>query len=611
MDDFDVLYSAKNNRLAHVLLGYDTVLEHRFFRPVPMFSFWLQTKLFGVRPAMFHLTTLLLHAFNGILAANLFYILFRDYRSAALFGFLFIVFPNHEEVIHSPAINFTSWAAFFYLATLNLFGYYRLSSRSVPFVASLFSFSAAILSKELAFTLPVSLLVFDYFFSRLRGIKLTVRRRAANHGTYVVLLVLALFSIRRWLRTGYGYLTPEGEDFISLYLDDAYLLLRDFTKMNFDVWKNLIVPVSGEIAFQKGLVILIPLSLAIACAVLVLKRRIHTGALVYCAVFVTVTSLPVLAVYNVLGLTHGTRLLYLPSTASCYVISMILGGILSGMRRPAARYAFLILVMLPIVALTKFYDNKWIRVHDDNEKFIDEVLRKTSRFPEFARFYVSNVSPYVHYGLPNAIGLYREKRSVEAALDFLPPIKILSLEREDYSERHWHYFWLTWDGKTGTLDMAQPIQPETSDAIPRYTWDFAEGKNQGALEPAKDISRVLVPNAPYPVFLVGGGWALMKLPVLRNRLPIKYLTLDMMLRGGNRRENVSRIFWVTEHKLNYGGERSIGFYSLQDGEFHQYKIPLYRHGQSLIDSRILRFAIRPSQTPGTVFMIRKMTVEHY
>ena len=611
MDDFDVIYSARNNKLSHVLLGYDTVLEHRFFRPVPMFSYWLQTRLFGVEPTMFHLTSLLLHVCCATLAMNLFYLLFRDLRTAALFGFVFVAFPGHEEVIHSPAINFTSWATLFYLATLNIFGYYRLSSKSYLFLLSVLSFVAAILSKEMAFTLPASLMVFDYFFSRSRGIKPTIFNRVVNHGVYVVLLVLALFLIRGYLKTGYGYATAEGKDIISSYLSNIGLLLGDFLKMSLDVWKYLLAPLSTDIPFRKGLMFLTLTCVIFSGAVLALKRRMNMTALVYCAVFVTVTSLPILAVYDVLGLLHGTRVLYLPSVASCYIVSMILSGMLSGVAGPKARYALVIILMLPMVILTKFHHIKWVKMHEENENFMEEIVRTCSQFPEYTRFYVSDAPTHVHYGLPSAVGLFCEKKNVEGALDFLPPIKVLSLEREDYAERDWRYFWLEWSKETGTLIMKRSIQPKTSSEASVSTWDFAEIRNQEALEPAKDISRMLMPNSAYPVFLVEDGWALLKLPVLPNRLPVKYLSLDMMLTGEGGSTNVSRIFWITEKDLTYGGGRSIGFNSLRDGKFHEYRIPLYRHGRSLIDPQTLRFAVRPSQDAGTVFVIRKMTVEYY
>ncbi|UCD56970.1 MAG: hypothetical protein JSV16_14300, partial [Candidatus Hydrogenedentota bacterium] len=617
MDDFDVLYSAKHNKLSHVLLGYDTVLENKFFRPIPMFSFWLQSRLFGLRPAVFHITTVLLHALAAILAANLFYLLFRNLRAAAIFGFVFIAFPNHAEVVNWISINFTSWAAVFYLATLNLFGYYRLCSRVSLLAISLVSFLAALSSKEVAFTLPASLVLFDYFLSRSRHIRLPVTRRVADHCIYFGLLFLALFLTRMFLSTGYGYLTVEGEDLISLYLNNPYVLAVDLTHMYLRAWKYLIGPLSPENPFQKPLTILIFLSLGVACALLVLKRRIKLEALAYPFFFALITLLPMLGTFKLLTVTHWIRFLYLPSVASCYIISVILEGILIGLRGRLAKSVFMILVMLPVVYLTKAYDNEWIKAQHENKRVIQSIVQEFHQFPQYSRIYVSGIPwmkksiPRIDYGFPSAIGLYYDRKYLEAALSFLPGNKILALDREPYVDGEWQHFFLAWDDDGGTLSAKRTIQPEPNAKVLPYIWDFARPGNQRYLRAANEIIPGFEPGFSYPIFMVDGPWALLWLPRVNPRQPIKYLTLEMMLKKGKVKRDISRVFWVTEDDLEVTGGKSIAFFAATDGEFHEYKIPLYRNGLSLIHPRIVRFAIRPSQNSGTIFSIRKMTVEYY
>ncbi len=85
----------------------------------------------------------------------------------------------------------------------------------------------------------------------------------------------------------------------------------------------------------------------------------------------------------------------------------------------------------------------------------------------------------------------------------------------------------------------------------------------------------------------------------------------MMLRSKRNAKDITRIFWISEEDPEVTGGKSIAFFTTTDGKFHEYKIPLYRNGLSLIDPNIIRFAIRPSQRAGTIFSIRKMTVEYY
>jgi hypothetical protein len=332
-DDFQLIYSVKYNRLPQALLGLDTNLEGKFFRPVPMLSYWIQAKLFGPSPAVFHLTTLLLHAGCAILAANLFYLLFGNLRCATIFGFVFIVFPNHGEVVNWPANNFTSWATLFYLGTLNLFGYYRQSSRAGFLVLSLLSFLAAALSKETAFTLPAFLIVFDLFFSWSRGIKPGFGRRVIPYCLFFGLLLLLLLSTRSILNTDVGYSTGEGESLISLYLSNPFILVADLTEMYLRTWKYLIAPISPAIAYEQQIIAVIVVIVAIACALLLLMRRVRLTAVMYSVLFATITLLPLLGTFKIFGVTHWIRFLYLPSVGSCYIIAMILDGALAGIRR--------------------------------------------------------------------------------------------------------------------------------------------------------------------------------------------------------------------------------------------------------------------------------------
>lgn len=196
-------------------------------------------------------------------------------------------------------------------------------------------------------------------------------------------------------------------------------------------------------------------------------------------------------------------------------------------------------------------------------------------------------------------------------MDHLPEDNILVLERENYAPHDWQYAWLSWDGEAEALRTERPIQPNEERQPPPVMYDFGERRNQGTIEAANDLAQVYAPNAPYPVFMVNGSWSLLKLPPVEPAPAIQYCTVEMMLKNDDVQKDIARIFWVTESDLDYTGTKSIGFYAASDGKFHEYKIPLYRNGLSLINPRIIRLAIRPSQKSGTLFSLRKMTLEYY
>ncbi|RJP69167.1 MAG: hypothetical protein C4532_11395 [Candidatus Abyssobacteria bacterium SURF_17] len=615
LDDFLHIGSAKYNTLPHTLLGYDTNLETKFFRPVSMFFFWVLGKLFGVNPVAYNVAVLFLFASAAVLATNLFYLLFQNLTVAAVFGFVFIAFPNHAEVIDWPCMH-ALWALSFYMATLNLFAYYRLSLRPGLYAFSLLMFLGAVLSKEEAFTLPVSLVLLDFFLYVSRNVKLRFSKRAVEHCAYFGLLALVLVITRSVFNTGIGYSSGEGVDYVSLYLQNIHILIIDLLQIYLQGWVYLIAPISPAILYQKHIILLVFITFAVMSIILARQRRLDVIALSYCILFVTVALLPALGTFRLFRLAHWSRFLYLPSVGACYIIAMLLGGMLVNGKSVLTRYGFFSVVMLLMVCLTKYYDRTWIRSQDLSEKVIQATVNELREYPQYSRVYVSGI-PSEYGGVPciggafkAAIGLYYDRNLVEASMDYLPEDNILVLERENYAPQDWRYVWLTWDTGAEAIRTERPIQPNQAEEPP-LIYDFMDRRSQGTIEAANDLAQVYAPNTPYPIFMVNGSWSLLKLPPLDPKSSIQYCTVEMMLKNEEVEKDIARIFWVTENDLDYSGTKSIGFYVTSDGNFHEYRIPLYRNGLSLINPRIIRLAIRPSQKSGALFSVKKMTLEYY
>ncbi|GAB4340661.1 MAG: hypothetical protein Kow0099_16790 [Candidatus Abyssubacteria bacterium] len=614
MDDFDVLYSVKYNSLPQVLMGYGTLLVGRFFRPVPMFFFWMQYRLFGAEPLVYHVITLLLHAGNAILGANLFYLLFKNLRAAVICGLVFIAFPNHAEVVHSIAINVTSWATLFCLATLNLFICYRRSGRFYLFGLSALTFLLALLSKEEAIILPFCVLLVDGLLARFQGVETSVLRRARDHGVYFGVLLIVLVSTRHFFGAGAGYVTAEGENIVSIYMNDLQLLFQDIVYMYLKSWRYLFAPISPQLRFSAALAAVLATTFVVISLLLALRSRRDRYALIFCVGFVMITLLPIMGTYRLGLLRHWVRFLYLPSLASCYIISMVFNSVLGGVKKPVLQKVLFVVLMIPIILLTKVYDHWWIQAHRDNRRFIAALVEKCSSFPRYTRAYVSRVPgfrdgiPRVDYALTSAMAVYLDRRYYEVAPVFLTAMRILSLELEEYHTREWNYVWLDWNEQAGLLTEAGQIQPPSSGMS--RAWNFKDLPSRRQLGIGSHLEPITVSPHHFPLFRVTGPWAMLNLPPLPPGPPIQCVTIEMMVSStGNK--DVSRIFWISNDDSTYSGGKSIGFFIESDGKFHTYKIPLYRNGLSLIHPEIRQFGIRPSQKLGAIFSIRKVTVEYY
>ena len=133
------------------------------WHPVTWLSHMLDCALYGLNPAGHHLTNLLLHAGTTIL---LFLVLTRMtgfiWRSAFVAA-LFAVHPLHVESVAWIAERKDVLSAFFWMLTM--WAYVRYSERPGPMRYSLvlIAFGLGLMSKPMLVTLPLVLLLLDYW----------------------------------------------------------------------------------------------------------------------------------------------------------------------------------------------------------------------------------------------------------------------------------------------------------------------------------------------------------------------------------------------------------------------------------------------------------------
>ncbi|MFH1414648.1 MAG: hypothetical protein ABIH89_01010 [Elusimicrobiota bacterium] len=133
-------------------------------RPLTVFSLMLDHKIYNYNPAGFHFSNIIFHTLNTVLVFILFCVLGlkRDYSLTA--AVIYAVHPIQAEVVNIPGFRGDLLAAFFFLIGVILFikaveqkKYYYM-----PFVAG--AYLCAMLSKEIAITFPVILILYLVVF---------------------------------------------------------------------------------------------------------------------------------------------------------------------------------------------------------------------------------------------------------------------------------------------------------------------------------------------------------------------------------------------------------------------------------------------------------------
>ncbi len=141
------------------MTSYDAANWH----PVTWFSHMLDYRLFGGNPAGHHDVNLLLHALN---AGLLFWVLLRATGSTGpslMAAALFALHPINAESVVWIAERKNLLSMFFFLLALGAWRWYACKPRWYRYLAVAFLFALALMSKPQVITLPLVLLLWDYW----------------------------------------------------------------------------------------------------------------------------------------------------------------------------------------------------------------------------------------------------------------------------------------------------------------------------------------------------------------------------------------------------------------------------------------------------------------
>ena len=132
-------------------------LREGHYWPVVYSSFWLEHKLWGLEPAGYHAVNVLLHLATCLLVWVLMVRL--DVKGAWAVAAVFAVHPLHVDSVAWIIERKDLLSALFYLAAVLAWMRFLEVRRPTPYCGALALFGLALLSKSIAVTLPVALLI--------------------------------------------------------------------------------------------------------------------------------------------------------------------------------------------------------------------------------------------------------------------------------------------------------------------------------------------------------------------------------------------------------------------------------------------------------------------
>jgi len=172
-----------------------------YYRPLAVFTHFLEYPFFGLRPAGYHVINTLLHSLNAILVFLILLKFFPHRMFAVVTALLFLVHPIHTEEVTYISGRCGLLVATFLLLSLIYFIHAIKNKQKVWLAGSWAFFCLALFSKEAAIVFPLLLVFLD------RAIMKNPLRETLRRAIPFFALTLVFILWRNWLDI--GFVRPE------------------------------------------------------------------------------------------------------------------------------------------------------------------------------------------------------------------------------------------------------------------------------------------------------------------------------------------------------------------------------------------------------------------
>jgi len=140
-------------------------LHSNYWRPLLLFSFSIDYKIWKLSPLGYHLTNTLLHIFNAFLIYFLLFLIFKNRNLSFLTALIFLLHPLQTEAITYVSGRADPLSIFFILIAFILYHSAKEKGENKFLILSFLFFIFALLSKESVIFFPALIFLYEILFS--------------------------------------------------------------------------------------------------------------------------------------------------------------------------------------------------------------------------------------------------------------------------------------------------------------------------------------------------------------------------------------------------------------------------------------------------------------
>jgi len=380
------------------------------YKPLTLLSYMIEYKFFGMNPAVFHFTNVLLHSINCILV--FFLILFFAENQIIIAFFTALLFCIHPMRVESVAWASERKDMLYSVFLLSFFLcyviYLKNSNKKIYWLALLF-FIFSMLVKPQGITAPILLLLFDYYFlgiSKLTDFDFQKNKLAF---IFVSLFFVILNLLGNSIEKGFIFHSLLDSIFIGAY-NYLFYLYKFFLPINLTAYYySPLILISNS--FIKIIIIFIWL-LIFACVIYLCRfSKLFTLAFL----FFFITLAPTLHIITIGKIITADRYTYIPYLFLFFLSVMLMtkfNNFLKTNKSIILQKSLWLIVSVIILILTYLTYNRTLVWQNNITLWTDVIIKQ----PRCAEAYVGRgLGYFARNQLDLAIKDYTDAIAIDAA----------------------------------------------------------------------------------------------------------------------------------------------------------------------------------------------------
>lgn len=548
-----------------------------YFRPMLQLTYLQDYIAWGLNATGYRLSNLILHILTAYLVYVLGVQLTHQRWVGGLASVLFAIMPIHVEAVSWIGARADGLNAFWYLAAIVFFIFYRARRKTRHLIWTIIAFILALLSKEAGVTLPLVLLFYDilYQLRRWRSWRFWLPQ-------IIVWSILAAFLSVRFLMWG-NLSAYAGGKLANIQIDrfwsDYFALLLDPLAIEMKPeWAGLLL---------GGWIILL----------LVLRSR---RELWFGSAWLVLTIVPSLLSMDA---QLFDRYAYLPSIGLSIAEAGLVMYLYTYRNRLAKLAAGVGLATLLIAYAPSLYqrNREWARAAQITNIVIDQMRVLHPTLPTEARLVFTNVPVLVGPRQMQAFGgklnfalqlMYKNPRLEIFNLPAFP----LWLDKLDAS----YFFEYGKRTLAERADVAQRLDTlarcQTKN-YPALEWDFA--RDAQAWEPWHQLTAFQSRDGALTMTAEGNDPYLASPEFDLPAEAIGSILIDMRVQA-QQPSVQAMLYWRAASEVDFSPKLLVPFQVQADDSFHVYQLNLTNTRDLKLGDRILRLRLDPSDAPAEI-----------